>query len=703
MSPKKNSLLVLLLLAGVSLLFSDLIQQETARELFERAVYLEETKGELESAIKVYERIVNEFPDERATAAKALLRLGGCHEKLGRKEAGKVYRRLVNEYPDQVQEAETARRRLEGLTKLAAAEKPYFRKIHIPTEMPPSGRLSPDGQSLAFVSDGSLWVMPVRGKSNPDIPGAPLRLTERIGAWDASNVSISWSIDGKRIGFLRPVRKGEMVVKQELYLIPAKGGQPQHTQISWKDWAGDVDTLRYALSAGAETVYFAAGSKAEELRIYSMPAQGGGSQALTESTTREPALSPDGSRIVYVKSRPSKQVSATHQVWVRPIEGGEPVLICEVPDPKWARSPVWSPDGRMVAFLASEKGNNHKQVWIVPLDDESKPIAPPSKFDLPGMTAYSLSGWTQDDEIGILIPKPLIQVLYAVPAEGGKAMQLTARETAMPRWSPDGKRIYFAGEAEDWGMGLNYVLAEGGKVNRIPSTGVLLAVYPSQIAISPDGKTLCFSSRTRANPGPYLLTVPTEGGPAAPLTTCMTKDVSPPDFVPEWSPDGTHIAFIRYEEVKPGYKGFNIFTVPRDGGEGQRISDAEDQVQYGSLAWSPDGEVIAFFGLDSTLRLIPAEGGRSRILVSEVSSKLPQYGLAWSPDGKRIAYSARGDLWIVSREGGEPERIGTGLDAAITKMDWSPDGRSIAFTASKGGEIELWLMEDFLHLVKGRK
>lgn len=703
MSQKKNLILVLLLLAGVSLLFSGLMQQETAKELFERALYLEETKGDLEKAIEVYKQIVKEFPDERTTAAKALLRLGGCHEKLGREEAQRVYRRLVNEYPDQVQEAETARLRLEGLTKAAVAEKPYFRKIHIPTKMPPSGRLSPDGKSLAFISDGSLWVMPVHGKSDPDIAGAPARLTERIGAWDASNVSISWSVDGKWIGFQHPIRRGEMIDKQELYLIPANGGQPECLPISWKDWAGDVDTLRYALSAGAETVYFAAGTKTEELQIYSMDARGGERQALTEPTTREPALSPDGSRIVYVKSRPGKQVSATHQVWVRPVEGGEPVLICELPDPKWVRSPVWSPDGRMVAFLASERGNNHKQVWIVPLDGEAKPIAPSSKFDLPGTTDLSLAGWTQDDKIGILIPKPSVQVLYTVPAGGGKAMQLTTCETAMPRWSPDGKRIYFAGEAEDWGMGLKYVYAEGGKVNRIAGIGVLLAVYPSQITISPDGETLCFSSRTRANPGPYLLTVPTEGGPAAPLATCVTKDVSPPDFVPEWSPDGTYIAFIRYEEVKPGYKGFNIFTVTRDGGEARRISNDEDQVQYGSLAWSPNDEVIAFFGQDCTLRMIPAGGGRSRILVSDLGSKLPGCGISWSPDGKRLAYSARGDLWVVSSEGGEPEKVETGLDASIHKIGWSPDSRSIAFTASKGGDPELWLMEDFLHLIKRRK
>ncbi|MHC4684423.1 MAG: TolB family protein, partial [Planctomycetota bacterium] len=70
--------------------------------------------------------------------------------------------------------------------------------------------------------------------------------------------------------------------------------------------------------------------------------------------------------------------------------------------------------------------------------------------------------------------------------------------------------------------------------------------------------------------------------------------------------------------------------------------------------------------------------------------------LAWSRDGKKIAYSSKGSIWVVSLDGGEPEEMKTGLDAKVTHISWSPDGKKIAFTASKGGDIELWLMENFL-------
>jgi len=77
--------------------------------------------------------------------------------------------------------------------------------------------------------------------------------------------------------------------------------------------------------------------------------------------------------------------------------------------------------------------------------------------------------------------------------------------------------------------------------------------------------------------------------------------------------------------------------------------------------------------------------------------------LSWSRDGKKIAYSSKGSIWVVSLDGGEPEEIKTGLDAKATHLSWSPDGEKIAFTASKGGDTELWLMENFLPTVEGNE
>ena len=120
MNQKKNLVTVILLLAGASFLFSSLVLQETGKELFERALYLEETKVELEKAIEVYKQVVKKFPDERATAAKAQLHIGLCYEKLGLKEAPKAFQKVVDNFPDQAEVVKMAKEKLSILQKVKA-------------------------------------------------------------------------------------------------------------------------------------------------------------------------------------------------------------------------------------------------------------------------------------------------------------------------------------------------------------------------------------------------------------------------------------------------------------------------------------------------------------------------------------------------------------------------------------------------------
>jgi Tol biopolymer transport system component len=167
-------------------------------------------------------------------------------------------------------------------------------------------------------------------------------------------------------------------------------------------------------------------------------------------------------------------------------------------------------------------------------------------------------------------------------------------------------------------------------------------------------------------------------------------------MTPQWSPDEKRIAFIAREEVHPDLSVYNIFVMPAAGGKPQRISSRQDQVERGTLTWSPDSERIASYGKDRTLRMIPSEGGSSKVLMSNVGGGIAWAGIAWSPAGEQIASTAGGDLHVVSPDGGEPRKIETGLDARHLKVDWSQEGDRIAFTAGQGGAPELWLMENFL-------
>jgi len=88
---------------------------QTVEELLPKAIQLEEVKGELYEAIKTYQLILDQYPDNRDVCAEALLHLGMCYEKLGLDQARQTYRQVISKYPEQEDKAAMARDRISRL------------------------------------------------------------------------------------------------------------------------------------------------------------------------------------------------------------------------------------------------------------------------------------------------------------------------------------------------------------------------------------------------------------------------------------------------------------------------------------------------------------------------------------------------------------------------------------------------------------
>jgi len=568
------------------------------------------------------------------------------------------------------------------------AHQPNFRKIRIPTK-PGNGALSPDGKKLAFVSKRSIWVVPVHGKVSPDIAGEPVRLTGTEGAW---RWGMSWSADGKWIAY--NIKRNNTV--DEIHVISSTGGEPKKIPVS-ENRGNHLLNYRLSLSPDGKVLAFTSKeeegtNKPQEISIYTIPVDGGIAKRLTDPGTREPAFSPDGKKIAYVKLYRSKERRLVKDIWVIPASGGTPVLFSDLPGR--GRGPVWSPDGKMIAFNR-EPGvdNESNEIWIVPVSEDGKAAAAPTKIKLPLSTYDFLAGWTSDNKIGLNLQNPPHRAIYTVPASGGNAVQVTpAGWPCHPRWSPDGKRIFFRWD------GIASVPSEGGEISIGPldaDSKISEALPGGGNAVSPDGEKIVFSGAKmvfRDNKKNYevdIYTIPIEGGEPNKLT------ISPgQDRFPCWSPDGKKIAFIRYGYAEP-WKEMSICIVPTEGGEVRQLTSGSHRVLWSTIAWSPDGKSIAYFSDDKAIKVIPVQGGESRVVV-KVKDVSGHSELAWSPDGSKLVYSSKGSIWAVLLDGGEPEEIKTGLDAKANHISWSPDGRKLAFTAIKGGEEELWLMENFL-------
>jgi Tol biopolymer transport system component len=430
-----------------------------------------------------------------------------------------------------------------------------------------------------------------------------------------------------------------------------------------------------------------------------------------------PAFSPDGELVAYVgyrarQDRPTEflenlEISYDGDLWVVPSAGGTPVKLAHVSGK--VRGPVWSPDGGFIAAHHEPEAfpAGSKEIWVFPLSPDASSAGEPTKIALPRESWWLVAGWTPNDELGLFTETESRLAVYTVPASGGKAVQVTPAGSRpgsrlnYPRWSPDGERIYLRwrerGEVGDPIPAIVYVPAAGGDVVQVPvrSDRRLVSTWPGGGQnVSPDGKRIVMSGiQLPRDPqeGLDIWTIPLDSG----TPTRLTSDRFGAKY-PCWSPDGQWVAFTDWHAKSEDEHFKAISIVPAAGGDVRQITSEAVSVGDGAIAFSPDGERIAFFS-GNAIKTIPVEGGQPEVLIGHVRSGEDSQ-LAWSPDGSKIAHNAAGKIWITRLDGGTLEELRTGLprDAELSDVSWSQDGEKIAFVGSIGGDAEFWLISDFL-------
>ncbi|UCC39635.1 MAG: PD40 domain-containing protein [Candidatus Aminicenantes bacterium] len=184
---------------------------------------------------------------------------------------------------------------------------------------------------------------------------------------------------------------------------------------------------------------------------------------------------------------------------------------------------------------------------------------------------------------------------------------------------------------------------------------------------SPDGKKVAFYS------GKAICVIPVSpetGRPAGPAKEILEGKYEFQAPV-SWAPDSERVVFMKRDEKTQG----DIWTLSIKDGTLRQITN-DPEVEF-NPSWSSDGKTIAYNWGDSEIRVISAEGGKSRKIAD---IKYSRY-ISWSPDGKWLLYRSstrRGKLHLV-RLSDEYE-----FDIDLPKevgdfFSWSPDGKKMFF------------------------
>lgn len=365
-------------------------------------------------------------------------------------------------------------------------------------------QISPDGKSVAFTinridlakntGNTDIWLVPMTG-------GTPRQLTQS----DKRDNNPRWSPDGKKLAFISS-RDGN----PQVWIMELTGGQPHKlTSIStgadgviwsrdgkylaftsevYPDCADDACNAKRDQAAEASKVkakiltrllyrHWVDWKDGKRTHVFVVSAEGGAPRDLTPGDFDAPPFSlggptdydfsPDGKELCFARNTDKVEATSTNvDLWTVAVSGGQPKKITS--NPAYDGSPLYSPDGKYIAYRAQRRPGFEADRFELML------------YDRATGKSWSLTGGLDR-------------------AVGGMA------------WAPDSRSIYFS--AEDEGSSSIYRVG----INAGAPVRLTEKSFNDDVQVSSDGKNLVFTRQSISRPT-EIYRADTEGHGAQALT-----------------------------------------------------------------------------------------------------------------------------------------------------------------------------------------
>ncbi|RAJ76542.1 C-terminal processing protease CtpA/Prc [Chitinophaga dinghuensis] len=357
---------------------------------------------------------------------------------------------------------------------------------------------------------------------------------------------------------------------------------------------------------------------------------------------RNPAISPDGNTIAFGYKGDIYRVDAKGGIAV-------PLTIHEAHD----MMPVWSHDGKHIAFASNRYGN----------------------FDV-----------------------------FVMPATGGNPLRLTYNSTADYPYdfSPDNQQVLFGSARNAPAASIRFPYFEFRNAYTVPVTGgrpfLVSAAGIENAAYNKDGSKIIFQDY-KGHEDPFRKH----------HTSSITRDIWIMDIA-----KGTYEQISAYEgeDREPVFGNNNdVYYLSEKGGISQNLfksslSDKSKMEQLTSFTGHPvrylskssgntfcftyNGEVYTMKEGEQP-RKVPVQilndGRESVVKNMPVTGNITEF--AMSPDGKEMAFIARGEVYVSSVNGNMTKRI-TNTPQQERMVAWSPDGKRLIYAAERNGNWDIY-------------